>query len=354
MRSVGRSEMVDICLGGGILGSGGGGSVHEGRMIIDRILNSASSVDLLSVDEVDDEAWGAAIAGMGSPAASKDKPRTNSPRLALETLAGALGFRADFVVPFETGAGNSLTPMQAAIQQGIPVVDADPIGRAVPQIHMTTFHLGGISLSPLALATEDGITAVVRSEEAHDIERVARAITSEFGGVAAIACYAVQGRDLKRSVIPNTITLTESIGASIRQSQEAGRDVAQTLVEQFNGYLLGRGAVASVSLETRGGFDFGVIEVSGSRPLTVAFQNENMIASSNGRVLATVPDLICAVGETGTPVTNADITEGMEVAYIGFQADPAFRTSPAVSLFSGVLSALGHEKEFIPIEEAMS
>jgi hypothetical protein len=354
MRSVGKPEMVDICLGGGILGSGGGGSVQEGLMIIDRILISGSSVDLLAVDEVGDEAWGAAVAGMGSPAASRDQPRTNSPRLALEALAGALGFHADFVVPFEVGAGNSLTPMQAAIQQGIPVVDVDPIGRAVPQIHMTTFHLGGISLSPLALATEDGITVVIRSKDAYDMERVARAITSELGGVAAIACYALQGRDLKQAGIPKTITLTESIGAAIRQTQKTGDDVAKTLVEQFNGYLLGRGAVASVLSETRGGFDFGVVTVSGSRPLTVTFQNENMIASSHGRVLATVPDLICAVDDRGTPVTNADITEGMEVAYIGFQADPAFRTSQAVSLFSGVLSALGHEKEFVPIEEAMS
>jgi uncharacterized protein len=354
MRPIGKAEMVDICFGGGVLGSGGGGSVHEGRMIIDRILNSGPSVDLLSVDEVDDQAWGAAVAGMGSPAASKDQPRTSSPKWALEALAGALGFSADFVVPFEVGAGNSLTPMQAAIQQGIPVVDADPIGRAVPQIHMTTFHLGGISLSPLALATEDGITAVIRSEDAHDMERVARAITSEFGGVAAIACYALQGRDLKRSAIPNTVTLSESIGAAIRQSREAGSDVATTLAEQFNGYILGRGTVSSVSSETRGGFDFGVVDISGSRPLTVTFQNENMVASSRGRVLATVPDLISAVDDTGTPVTNADITEGMKVAYVGFQANPAFRTSEAVALFSSVLSALGHEKEFIPIEQAMS
>lgn len=346
--------MVDICLGGGVLGSGGGGSVHEGRLLIDRVLDSGPGVELVSIDELDDRAWGAAVAGMGSPAASKDKPRTLSPTWALEALAGALGFQADFVVPFEPGAGNSLTPMQVAIQKNIPVVDGDPIGRAVPQIHMTTFHLGGISISPLALATEDGISAVIRSEDAHDIERVARAITSEFGGVAAIACYALQGRDLKRYVVPGTLTLSESIGAAIRECQVAGGDVAATLAERFNGYVLGRGTVTSVLSETRGGFDFGVVNVAGPRTLAVTFQNENMVVSSDGRVLATVPDLICAVDDTGMPVTNADIMEGMEVAYLGFQANPAFRTPEAFSLFSSVLRALGHEDEFVPIEAAMS
>jgi len=352
MRTLGKAEMVDICLGGGVLGSGGGGSVQEGRIIIDRILNSGPNVELASVDEVEDDAWGAAIAGMGSPAASKNDPRTHSPRWALEALGEAVGFRPGFVVPFEMGAGNSLTPIQAAIQLGIPVVDADPIGRAVPQIHMTTFHLGGISLSPLALAIESGMTAVMRSENARDMERVARAVTSEFGGVAAIACYALQGKDLKRCAIPKTISLAQSIGAAIRESVGADRPVAATLAEQFNGYLLGEGTVSSVLSETRGGFDYGVVTVSGAHQLTVTFQNENLVATSGKKILATVPDLICAIDDTGLPVTNADIMEGMKVAYVGFQADPAFRTAEAVGLFSSLLSALGHEEGFVPIEEA--
>ncbi len=125
-----------------------------------------------------------------------------------------------------------------------------------------------------------------------------------------------------------------------------------TLAEQFNGHLLGEGTVSSVLSETRAGFDFGVVNVSGARPLMVTFQNENMVASSDGKVLATVPDLICAVDDEGVPVTNADIAEGMELAYVGFPADPAFRTSEAVALFSNLLSTLGHEEEFVPIEEA--
>lgn len=353
MRTIGREEMLDISVGGGLLGAGGGGSVREGSKLVDRILQFGTGVQLASIDEIDDDAWGAVIAGMGSPVASKSNPRTHSPTWAMEALAEALGFEPAFVIPFETGAGNSLTPMQVAIQKNIPVVDGDPVGRAVPQIDMTTFHLAGIAISPLGLANEDHITAVLRTESPYDMERVARAIASELGGVAAIACYAMKGRDMRRHIIPDTTTLCESIGAAIRQTQHEGGDVAEALVERFDGYLLGRGTVTSVRSETRGGFDFGYIEVQGGLPLEVSFQNENMIASREGEVLATVPDLICAVDGEGIPMTNADITQGMEIAYLGMAADPAFRTPEAFSLFSKALDGLGFREGFVPIEERM-
>lgn len=353
MRTIGKEQMLDISVGGGLLGAGGGGSVREGSKLVDRILQFGAGVQLASVDEIDDDAWGAVIAGMGSPVASKSNPRTFSPTWAMETLSAALGFEPAFVIPFETGAGNSLTPMQVAIQKSIPVVDGDPVGRAVPQIDMTTFHLAGIPISPLGLANEQHITAVLRTEHPYDMERVARAIASELGGVAAIACYAMQGRDMKQHIIRDTTTLCESIGAAIRQTQQDGGDVADSLVARFNGYLLGRGTVTSVRSETKGGFDFGCVEVSGELPLEVSFQNENMVATRIGQVLATVPDLICAVDGDGIPMTNADITEGMQIAYLGMAADPAFRTPEAFGLFSKSLDVLEFHEEFLPIEERM-
>lgn len=353
MRTIGREQMLDISVGGGLLGAGGGGSVREGGKLVDRILKFGTEVELASIDEIDDEAWGAVIAGMGSPVASKSNPRTYSPTWAMEALAEALGFEPAFVIPFETGAGNSLTPMQVAIQKNIPVVDGDPVGRAVPQIDMTTFHLAGIDISPLGLANEDRITAVLRAEHPYDMERVARAIASELGGVAAIACYAMQGADMKQHIIRDTTTLCEDIGAAIRRTQEGGGDVAEALLDRFDAYLLGRGTVTTIESGTHGGFDLGRVELRGERPLDVAFQNENMVATRNGTTLATVPDLICAVDGAGIPMTNADIVEGMEITYLGMAADPAFRTPEAFALFSKALDALGFHEGFVPIEDRM-
>jgi DUF917 family protein len=142
MRAIGKQEMVDIVMGAGLLGAGGGGSIVEGLKLVDRVLEFGSTVQLASVNDLDDSAWGAVIAGMGSPVASSARVRTHSPNYAMELLEETLGFKAEFVIPFELGAGNSLNPMLVAVQRGIPIVDGDPVGRAVPQIDMTTFHLG--------------------------------------------------------------------------------------------------------------------------------------------------------------------------------------------------------------------
>jgi DUF917 family protein len=354
MRELRKPEMSDVSVGAGLLGAGGGGAVSEGLKMVDRVLTFGDHVDLVQVSEVDDDAWGAVIAGMGSPVASRKRPRTYSLTWAMELLAETLGFDPRFVIPFELGAGNSITPMLVGVQMGIPVVDGDPVGRAVPQIDMTTFHLGGVSISPLALVNEDKISAVIRTDDPYDMERVARAVSAELGSVAAIACYAMQGRDMKRLIIQDTTTLVERIGATMRAAREAGDDVATALVERYDGYLLGRGTVTTMRSETRGGFDYATVEVEGELPIRIGVQNENMVAHRGDTLLAVVPDLICAVSGNGMPLSNAEIEEGQEISYVGFEADPAFRTAEAFALFSTALAALDYDGGFVPIEDLQS
>jgi DUF917 family protein len=163
----------------------------------------------------------------------------------------------------------------------------------------------------------------------------------------------MQGKDLKKHIIPDTTTLVERIGATIRKTREEGQAVAPVLVEKSDGYLLGEGKVTSVRSETRAAFDFGTVEVEGNLPIRVVFQNENMIAFRGDKMVALVPDLICAIDADGNPLTNADIREGMEVTYLGFAADPAFRTKAAFNLFEKILDTLDYRGDFVPIEELM-
>jgi hypothetical protein len=241
--------------------------------------------------------------------------------------------------------------MLAAVQRKIPIVDGDPVGRAVPEIDMTTFHFGGLPLCPLALANEERISAIIRTEKPYDAERVARAITAELGGVSAFACHAMQAKEMKKHIIRDTTTLVEKIGAAIREARVERRDVSPVLIENFHGYLLGKGRVAAVRSETKGAFDFGTVEVEGNLPIRVVFQNENIIAFRDERTLAVVPDLICALDIKGVPLTNVDIRKGMELTYIGFAANPAFRTPVAFKLFARILETLDYREGFVPIEE---
>ena len=350
MRKLHEEQLRDIVLGAGLMGGGGGGSIAEGMRLVDRVLEFGEAVELVTPEELPESAWGAVIAGVGSPKSSLHLIRTKSPTLALELLEQAVGKRFSFVIPFEVGAGNSINPMLASIQKGIPIIDGDPCGRAVPEINMTTFHLGGIPITPLALSTEDRISAIIRTPVPHDAERVTRAITAELGGVSAIAAQHMSAADLKRLVIPGTTSIIERVGRSIRETRSKHGDVVEVLRTRFKGHLLGKGRVAGLSGETRNGFDFGCVELEGGLPVKVFFQNESMIALREEELLAVVPDLICCLDHEGNPLTNADIAEGMDVVYIGFAGHPMFRKPEAYNLFTTILSRLGYESGFRPIE----
>jgi DUF917 family protein len=351
MRKLGLRELKDVVMGAGLLGAGGGGSTAEGMKLAERVLSFGPCVELAQCEEIADHDWGAVIAGVGSPSASLQRVRTHSPGFALELLESTCSFKSSFVIPFETGAGNSLNPMLAAVQRRIPIVDGDPVGRAVPELQMTTFSLACIPLSPLALATEDGTTVVIRAVKAIDTERISRAITAEMGGVSAIACHAMRGRDMKDAVIPGTTTLAERLGRAIRQAQSARRDVIESLFCVMPGCLLGRGEITSLRAETKGGFDFGVAEVDGDLPLRVLYKNENMLAFRGEELAAIVPDLICSIDDEGNPLTNADLRQGMKISYLGFPASAGFRTPAAFDLFHPILEALGYHGGFVPLEK---
>ena len=51
-------------------------------------------------------------------------------------------------MPIEAGGVNSLLPLALAARLGLPVIDADGMGRAFPELQMVTFHSGRCSCNP--------------------------------------------------------------------------------------------------------------------------------------------------------------------------------------------------------------
>src|SRR5699024_9402565 len=71
-------------------------------------------------------------------------------------LEKRLGTNIAATFPIEAGGINSMLPFVLAARLGLPVVDVDGMGRAFPEIQMTTFYLDGISATPIAIENEKG------------------------------------------------------------------------------------------------------------------------------------------------------------------------------------------------------
>lgn len=70
-----------------------------------------------------------------------------------------------------------MLPLALAAQLGLPVIDADGMGRAFPELQMTTFYLDGISATPMVLADEKGNVTIMDTIDNAWTERIARSVT---------------------------------------------------------------------------------------------------------------------------------------------------------------------------------
>ncbi|RQO44852.1 DUF917 domain-containing protein [Rhodococcus sp. KBW08] len=363
------ADLDDLARGAALLGTGGGGDPFVGKMLVAQALGEAGEIMILDPEELDDDAWVIPVAQMGAPTVVVEKmPRGTEPELALITLERHSGRTADATMPMECGGINSMIPLLVAARRGLPVVDADGMGRAFPQLEMETFSVYGISASPLAMANEhDEVAIFDTGSDNSRLEGLARGVTSRFGGMAHIAQYSMTGADVKRTAIPRTLSLALTIGRSIRLSREQRVDPVQALVDSLSDTLYGygrvlfHGKVIDVDRRTDEGFARGSVRIAGvgDEELEVQFQNENLIALhsgvlhsgvlQSGVLVAIVPDLICIVeADTAEPITTEGLRYGQRVAVIGIATPPIMRTPEALAVFGP--ASFGLDRPFRPVE----
>jgi DUF917 family protein len=148
----------------------------------------------------------------------------------------------------------------------------------------------------------------------------------------------MSGAELRRVVIPFTVTLAVELGEAILAARRRHTDPLEAALEVTGGCVLFRGKVVDVERRLAAGFARGTVRLEGLGPdrgseLSVDFQNENLIARRDGEVVAVVPDLICLVDlETAEPVTTEVVRYGLRVAVLGIPAPTMLRTPEALAV----------------------
>jgi uncharacterized protein len=353
------ADLPDLARGATLLGTGGGGDPYIGSKLVERVL-AGGAITILDPDELPDDLFVIPTAQMGAPTVMVEKiPAGTEPTLALRALEAHLGRTADATMPIECGGINSMIPLVVAAETGLPVVDADGMGRAFPELSMETFAVYGVHGSPLALAGERGETVIIDTgDDDRQMEWLARAITIRLGGVGHIAEYAMTGADVRRTAVPRTISMALALGRAIREAREQHRSpfeaIADTLSLTLYSHLreLAVGKVVDVERRTTEGFAKGravIAPLQGEGTFEILFQNENLIARRDGEVVAIVPDLICVVDhETAEPITTEGLRYGQRVRVLGISTPDMMRTDGALAAFGP--SAFGLAEPFLPVE----
>ncbi|CAM3617382.1 DUF917 domain-containing protein [Isoptericola cucumis] len=360
-------DLPDLARGATLLGTGGGGDPYIGRRLVEQVLGDRT-ITMLDPDDLADDLFVVPTAQMGAPTVMVEKiPAGTEPLLALRTLERHLGRTADATMPIECGGINSMIPLVVAAETGLPVVDADGMGRAFPELSMETFAVYGVHGSPLALAGERGEQVVIDTgDDDRQMEWLARAVTIRLGGVGHIAEYAMTGADVRRTAVPRTVSMALDLGRAIRLAREEKRSpfdaIADTLARTPYSHVreLFVGKVRDVERRTTDGFAQGSARIvplssgDGSsqdeRVCELEFQNENVVARVDGRTVALVPDLVCVLeAETAEPITTEGLRYGQRVRVLGISTPAMMRTPAALDAFGP--QAFGLTEEFVPVEE---
>jgi DUF917 family protein len=173
-----------------------------------------------------------------------------------------------------------------------------------------------------------------------------------MGGTAGMALAPMCGSDLKRTVIPRTLSVARDVGTAVRHAREAKSDPVEAVLEVTGGRLLLTGKIGDVQRRTATGFARGEVTLIGSGPhgasLRVEFQNENLIAWAGDRAVASVPDLICVVTSADAePVTTELLRYGQRVAVLAIPCHPMLATPAALEVVSP--RAFGYAVDFEPL-----
>src|SRR5512137_225542 len=107
MRNLKEEDIDRIAVGAAILGSGGGGDPHIGKLMAKQAISAHGPVRLIDAAEVPDAALVIPSAMMGAPAVMLEKlPNGGEPQMAFRALENYLGKKAHAVISIEAGGLN--------------------------------------------------------------------------------------------------------------------------------------------------------------------------------------------------------------------------------------------------------
>jgi DUF917 family protein len=301
--------------------------------------------------ELDDD-WVAVVSSMGAPLVGEE--RLQDPELAakpVKMMEAHLRVAFRGIMSVEIGGANALQPFLAAAVLGLPVIDADAMGRAFPEAQMTSFAIGGLRPFPLTLAdVRDNEVIVSRAASWKWMERLSRKVCVEVGSTAATCKAPRTGKEVKEWGIRNTTTQAIRLGRVVREARRLKTDPIHALLEAEGGKSLFRGKVKDVNRRTTEGFLRGFAEIEGldsdrGHVFRLEFQNEFAVGALDGVVRATVPEILTVLDSlSGEAVGTETLRYGQRVTVAVLPAPPLLTSERGLELVGP--RAFGYDLDF--------
>jgi DUF917 family protein len=355
------------------MGTGGGGSADRGKVFLKDALEDGLSIEWVDANTIPDDAWtvspylmGYLMGSIAPPSPEKAAALAELDEIGVSGLHAMersvreleeyIGEKIGAIVPVELGASNTPAPIVVAARLGIPAVDGDYVGRAIPEEMQQTTYVYDKKGWPFTSVDRWGNVCIVK--EAYSLEmmeRIGKALSMAAYDHCSMAAYLLNGSEMRECLVPGTLTMSLELGRTIRMAREEGNDPVEASVECTGGWLLFEGEVSKKEWEDREGYMVGTSHIVGKgdyegQTLKVWFKNENLVSWLDDQPFVTSPDpIVIADRETGEGITNTLLDEGQEVAVIGIKGQEVFRSQEGLSGTGP--RHFGFDIDYLPIEE---
>lgn len=344
------NKLKKIAMGACFLGSGGGGGLETSFKYIKGYLDKCSEgndiqdLQITDLTEGMDKKCGIVVAYMGAPQKMGDIKCPDAVIAGIDKFKKDKGVdHIDYIIPAEIGPVSTITACLTAHKMGIPVLNLDGAGRAVPTLDLITYTTNAeASVNPTILCSEntvkDGdpvyhqimleISDDKEAGAASKMESLARPVLNmaEFDQSAGLVMWYfdnVTTLNDANAAVKGTLTFCEKLGEAI-QPKPKGKSGLPDIENVFKDNSIYpfikeicRGTLVGATTSTAGGFDVGIITIKGmdGNIYKIIFQNESLILwdSSSAEPLVMAPDLISYLIEDSKmqyTFTNGDIMDG--------------------------------------------
>jgi DUF917 family protein len=342
-----EADIADFLRGADFMSASGGGDPAVQHEQLRHDLREGRAIGFTPLEELDPDRVTFSVCYSGSIAPeSFDDPEERAERLgggkvndlpfvqAVRLLEDVLGVSCAGLVSIEIGGINTGAILSAAARLGLPLVDGDYAGRAIPELHATAPHIFGVQVLPMACVDHFGNQVIIRAAPSDAwAERIGKHLALASLGMTACAFAAMPVRESARIYVPNTLSECLHLGRAIREARDTGLDPVAAAAAALDGWVIFRGTLSGRDWANTGYME-GTHELVGAgqfagHQLKVWFRNENHVTWLDGEPWVASPDLIefCDPA-TAEPLSNTYLKLGQEVAVVGRRRRDIF-DSPA-------------------------
>ncbi len=351
-RLIGKKELENLAIGATVLGSGGGGNTNYELLLAKHKVDNYGPIDLISIQDLSKDDLIVPVAFMGAPLVFTEKLSSGKEfKAIIESIEKHFSKKPTAIMSAEIGGANALTAFKISAQLGLPVLDADLLSRAFPELQINSAALKNIPLCPAFLADCHANSIIINTNDNFKLEAFARSITVEMGSSAALAVALMTGEQAKKAAISGTVTQAILIGEIITNAKKNNINPVKELVKKIDAKFIGSGAITNIEQSIKSGFLKGNVTIENKDlelTILIEYQNENLIAYANNKVVATTPDIITILdSQTGIAITTDALLYGVQVSIIAIRANEIWQTKEGLKLVSP--KAFGYDIDYNPV-----